>query len=488
MQNMNCNFKGVYVTNIVWLRDDLRLQDNPALQSACDRGETIAIYIKEPNDTKTEARDWWLHHSLNKLQTALKNVGVPLVFAEGNACNILPQFIEEQNASAIFWNRRYTEKGIKTDGEIKTKYKDSKVLCQSCMGNLLFEPWEIKNKQGGFFKVFTPMFKELLTLKTPKPVPFTQPKEMRERVQSTLTCTLEELNLINSNKIWHKSFEPHWEIGEAAAEIKLQKFLEEKITHYKKGRDFMSDNSTSTLSPHLHFGEISPRTIFDEIEAFALSNNLENHEGIQCFKSEIVWREFSYQQLFHYEQIEQKPINEKFKGFPWELDAEKFTAWKKGLTGIPIVDAGMRELWQTGIMHNRVRMIVASLLTKNLLIPWQEGAKWFMDTLVDADEAANSANWQWVAGCGLDASPYFRIFNPVTQGEKFDTDGTYVKKWVPELQDLDKKYIHQPWEASEFDLKLAGVELGKNYPKPIINLKASRERALEAYAFVKNQA
>lgn len=475
------------MTNIVWLRNDLRLEDNPALNAACNRGETIAIYIKEPNTTKTEAHDWWLYHSLEKLSSSLKNVGIPLVFAKGEACEIMQKFVEEQSATALFWNRRYTEHGMKTDSTIKALYKDTDITCQSCMGNLLFEPWEIKNKQGKFFKVFTPMFKELLTLKAPKPTPFTKPKKMRERVQSTITCNLKDLELINNQKTWHKNLEPHWEIGEEAAQKKLQKFLEEKITRYKKGRDFMSEANTSTLSPHLHFGEISPRDIFEQIEVFALKNNLENHEGVQCFKSEIVWREFSHQQLYHYDKIDQEPINEKFKGFPWELDTEKFNAWKKGLTGIPIVDAGMRELWQTGTMHNRVRMIVASLLTKNLLIPWQEGANWFMNTLVDADEAANSANWQWVAGCGLDASPYFRIFNPVTQGEKFDSDGTYVKKWVPELQDLDKKFIHQPWEANELDLKLANVKLGETYPNPIINLKASRERALEAYNHVKNQ-
>lgn len=475
------------MTSIVWLRNDLRLQDNPALNEACTRGEVLAVYIQEPSKTKTQARDWWLYNSLQKIEQKLKEQGIPLTYLRGEADKILPKFMKEQNASAIFWNRRYTEGGMQTDSNIKSLYKDTEIICKSCRGNLLLEPWEINNKQGKFFKVFTPMFKELMTLHIPSPEKFSPPQIKRERIQSSLNCSLKDFNLIDTGKTWHKNFEPLWTVGEDGAQSKLQKFLEEKVLTYKDARDIPIQSATSTLAPHLHFGEISPRDIWEQIKAFELQEQKEGHSDIHCFKSEIVWREFSHQQLFHYNKIDQKPINEKFKGFPWEADKKKLTAWQKGQTGIPIVDAGMRELWQTGTMHNRVRMIVASLLTKNLLVPWQDGAKWFMDTLLDADEASNSANWQWVAGCGLDASPYFRIFNPVTQGERFDKEGKYVKKWVPELKDLDKKYIHSPWEASDFDLKMANIELGRTYPTPIVNLKTSRERALEAYNHVKNQ-
>lgn len=476
------------MTAIVWLRNDLRLEDNPALNAACQTGEVLAVYVREPQSQQTQARDWWLHHSLKDLEQNLTKNGIPLVYLKGDATEILPKFIQEQKATHLFWNRRYDEAGIKTDTQIKDLYKDDgDVLCQSCKGNLLFEPWEIKNKQGGFFKVFTPMFKELMTHKAPAPTPFTPPKAKRERVQSDLNCTLDDFALIDHSKTWHHNFEKVWQIGEAAAQQKLKAFLAEKVLEYKERRDYPSENATSLLSPHLHFGEISPRDIFEQVQAFELAQNEQGNKNIHHFKSEVVWREFSYQQLYFYDAIDHKAINEKFAEFPWSENDAYLKAWQTGQTGIPIVDAGMRELWQTGTLHNRVRMIVASLLTKNMLIPWQEGAKWFMDTLVDADEAANSASWQWVAGCGLDAAPYFRIFNPVTQGERFDENGEYVKKWLPELQDLDKKYIHKPWEASVFDLKLANIELGKTYPKPIVNLKTSREKALEAYNHVKNQ-
>lgn len=466
--------------SILWLRKDLRLHDNPALNSALTHGQTVAVYIKEPSNTKTEARDWWLHHSLISLEKSLKEKNIPLVFMQGNALDLLPKFMEEQNADHLFWNRRYTPEGIETDTQIKEQ-----CAATSCMGNLLIEPWDIKNKTGGFYKVFSPMWKDLQTRDIPKPCALAKNAQEWANIHSKYTCTLDEFKLIDTTKTWHHAFAEKWTVGEPAALEKLKNFLEDKVESYKDSRDFPIKEATSELSPHLHFGEISPREIWAQTEAFEHANNLVGNTQIHHFKSEVVWREFSYQILFNYKQIDTQPIKENFAQFPWAESEKTLTSWQRGRTGIPIVDAGMRELWHTGTMHNRVRMIVASFLTKNLLVPWQEGAKWFMDTLVDADEAANSASWQWVAGCGLDAAPYFRIFNPVSQGEKFDADGAYVKKWVPELAKLDKSYIHKPWEAPSFDLQLAGLTLGKTYPNPLVDLKKTRARALEAYQEIK---
>lgn len=465
--------------SLIWLRNDLRLHDNPALNAALKHGNCIAVYIREPQKSSTRARDWWLHHSLGNFKNALAQHNIPLVFMQGDATDVLPQFVQEQKIDHIFWNRRYTPEGIDIDTQLKEKLNAT-----SFRGNLLLEPWEIKNKTGSFYKVFTPMWKDLQTRNIPDPVNFIARQQNTPKVRSTFTCVLDDLKLIDDSKNWHHALEKCWHIGEDAALKKFRIFLTERILHYKDNRDYPHIDATSRISPHLHFGEISVRDIWAQLAAFEQAHNLEGHDQTLCFKSELAWREFSYQILYNYEDIDQKAIKPAFDTFPWQSKTDTLKKWQHGQTGIPIVDAGMRELWHTGSMHNRVRMIVASFLTKNLLIPWQEGAKWFMDTLVDADEASNSASWQWVAGCGLDASPYFRIFNPVTQGEKFDSDGLYVKKWIPELKNLDKKYIHQPWTAPKADLALAGVELGKTYPLPIIGLKSSRERALKAYKHI----
>lgn len=471
--------------HIAWLRNDLRLQDNPALLHACAQGNCVALYIKEPNNTKTEARDWWLHNSLEKLEVQLESHNIPLIYKTGNAEQVLQDVLNTGDIQGVYWNRRYDPQGIKTDTDVKTQLKEQGIKCESFAGNLLKEPWEVKNKAGGTFRVFTPMCKTLKSMDIETPIAFTPPAQKKVTTQTLKSQTLKSLELINTHKDWHQQLHPYWNIGEEAAYQKLIKFLEDKVEKYRQRRDFMAKEATSQLSPHMHFGEISAKQIWQTILAFEQANDIIENEDIECFKNEVIWREFAHQQLYTYKEIDTQPINEKFNNFPWGEDKEYLKAWHKGQTGIPIVDAGMRELWHTGYMHNRVRMIVASFLTKNLLIPWQEGAKWFMDTLVDADEASNSASWQWVAGCGLDAAPYFRIFNPVTQGGKFDKEGEYVKRWVPELQNLDNKYIHKPWEAGDFDLRLAGITLGSDYPKPIVNLKTSRERALAAYQHIK---
>ena len=466
--------------SLIWLRNDLRLHDNPALNAAITHGTTMAIYIREPQKTPTEARDWWLHHSLISLEKSLNNIGIPLVFAQGHAADVLPTFVNEQNIEKVFWNRRYTPEGIEIDKQLKETLNAT-----SFTGNLLIEPWEVKNKQGKHFQVFTPMFKELMKRDIPAPEALLPTQQEIFTVKSKHTCTLDDFKLINHSKTWHENFAHHWQVGEHAAQEKLSNFLNTRIRTYKQGRDFPTSESTSTLSPHLHFGEISAREVWTHVCVYEDAHDLINDEQTTCFKSELAWREFAHQQLYFYENLDTQAIKETFNNFPWQEENDTFKRWTTGQTGIPIVDAGMRELWYTGTMHNRVRMIVASFLTKNLLQPWQNGAKWFMDTLLDADEAANSASWQWVAGCGLDAAPYFRIFNPVTQGERFDENGDYVKKWVPELKDLDKKYIHQPWFSPAFDLQLANIHLGKTYPHPMVDLKKTRERALEAYQHIR---
>lgn len=472
-------------TKLVLLRNDLRLEDNPALyHSLQETGQTIALYVQE-EPAQHSAQDAWRAQSLTQLKTSLEQVGVPLLFMKKATNDLILHFIQEQNITDVYWNRRYSPTQKEKDTELKQKLVKQAISTHSYNGTLLFEPWEVNNKQGLPFKVFTPMCKHLMQMPMSSPLPAPSHPQKILSITSPLTCSLQELNLTDPSKHWQDDMLNNWEVGEKPAISKMLSYIEGRILDYKQGRDIPSISATSTLSPHLAVGEISTRHIWKEVMDFAFKEGLEHDENIRTFLSELVWRDFSYQQLYFYDDISTVPIHHKFNNFPWERDAVLQKKWQQGQTGVPIVDAGMRELWATGTMHNRVRMIVASYFTKNLLQPWQDGAAYFMHTLVDADIASNSANWQWVAGCGLDASPYFRIFNPVTQGEKFDKEGLYVKKWVKELEDLGAKYIHKPWEAPDFELKLANIELGKTYPKPLVDLKASRERALEAYQHIK---
>ncbi|MDP3936287.1 MAG: deoxyribodipyrimidine photo-lyase, partial [Alphaproteobacteria bacterium] len=340
------------------------------------------------------------------------------------------------------------------------------------------------NQQGNFFKVFTPFWKHCL-LQSVEPLSLSE-KSLASAGQFPETITtsmrLDDLTLLPTHSNWAKGFD--WTVGESNALQKLNKFLETSVISYREQRDYMDKSATSMLSPHLHFGEISPRLIFHRCqELLALGQG--GLAGVHHFLSELGWREFSYHLLYHFPDLPSEPFRSEFNRFDWKNDQESLIKWQQGKTGFPIIDAAMQELWQTGYMHNRARMIVASFLTKNLLIHWRHGAEWFWDSLVDADLASNSASWQWVAGSGVDAAPYFRIFNPVTQGEKFDPNGAYVKRWIPELQQLDLKYIHQPWTAPLSVLKDAGIRLGHTYPEPMIDLKATRNRALQVYGGIK---
>ncbi|NDE91083.1 MAG: deoxyribodipyrimidine photo-lyase [Alphaproteobacteria bacterium] len=473
---------------LFWFRQDLRLSDQPALCMAAEKGPVTCVYILD--DTLAwsmgGASRWWLHHSLTSLQRDLKKLGVPLILRRGAAKTIIPDLANAIGARAVYWNRLYEPAAIARDTALKTELKNAGVAVESFNGSLLFEPWEIKNGSGTHFKVFTPFAKACLNARPPAQ-PVAIPKTIGGADINVPSDTLDEWKLLPTKPDWSKPLQQAWTIGEAAAHKRLHEFLENGLQDYALGRDRPDKDYTSRISPYLHFGEISPRQAFYAAKEIANSNAQPGIiTQVDKFISELLWREFSYSLLFAHPDLPEAPLNKTYVNFPWQEDKKLFDAWKHGQTGIPIVDAGMRQLWQTGWMHNRVRMIAASLLIKNMLQPWQHGAAWFWDTLVDADLASNSASWQWVAGSGADASPYYRIFNPVLQGQKFDAQGDYVRRFIPELAQLPTDYLHAPWEAPASILKGAGVQLGKTYPQPVVDLKRSRALALEAHMMLKN--
>ena len=389
--------------------------------------------------------------------------------------------MESIKAKAIFWNRCYEPWQINRDKEIKKQLIDSEFEAYSSNGSLLWEPMKVLKKDGTPYKVYTPYYRNgCLKIEEPR-YPKAPPARITYADDEYKDDGLDALNLLPEIK-WDSTISKMWKPGEEGAADNLSEFIQHAARQYKDGRDIPSMKGTSRLSPHLHFGEVSPNQVWYAIkDKFGATED----KSIDTYLSELGWREFSYYLLFHFPTLPNKNFNDKFDKFPWRKDAKALKAWQTGNTGIPIVDAGMRELWQTGYMHNRVRMIVGSFLVKNLLLSWHEGERWFWDTLLDADLASNSAGWQWVAGSGADASPYFRIFNPILQGEKFDKKGKYVRKYCPELKDLPDKYIHKPWETPGVIAKDAKLELGKSYPEPIVDLKASRQRALDAFQEIK---
>jgi deoxyribodipyrimidine photo-lyase len=472
-------------TAIHWFRQDLRLSDNPALDSAAQYETLIPIYIlDEVNSGEFKmgaASKWWLHQSLTNLNESLD--GKLLVY-QGNPLEILNKLIEEQEVSYVTWNRCYEPWRIDRDKEIKRNFEDRNVAVESFSASLLWEPWTISKDDGTPYRVFTPFYKKgCLNSEEPR-LPAGKVDLSNLYLEDLSSGSITDLNLLPTIK-WYKSFEEEWNPGEIGAEQNLNSFLDSGLLNYKEGRNFPSQEFVSRLSPHLHFGEISPNEVWYKAKTKEGISGIE--KSLAHFHSELGWREFSYYLLYHFPDLPNKNFQEKFDIFPWQENEEFLALWQKGNTGYPIVDAGMRELWQTGYMHNRLRMIVGSFLVKNLLIDWRFGERWFWDCLVDADLASNSASWQWVAGSGADAAPYFRIFNPITQGLKFDPEGEYTKKYVPELRNLPNKYLFSPWEAPENILADAGIELGKNYPKPMVDLKLSRETALEAFATTKKE-
>lgn len=474
---------------IVWFRRDLRITDNPALYYARESGAPLApvfIYDQDLDYAPGAASQWWLHHSLAALGKDLEKAGAPLMLRRGDSRNMLLEIIEKTGAGAVYWNRRYVAEHIAIDKKLKADLEEKGVDVHSFNGALLREPWEVETKSGTPFRVFTPFWKTLRQLGPSRLKPFPRMRKIDGLKKSPSSDRLKDWNLTPEKPNWAKEIAKRWTPGEKGARQRLQTFLSDIIENYADGRNRPDQDNTSMLSPHLAWGEISPLQIWRETELRMNTEDISRTNG-EKFLSELAWREFSYSLLYHNPKLPSAPLQKQFKQFPWRRDKKGRKAWREGNTGYPIVDAGMRQLWRIGWMHNRVRMITASFLIKDLLIRWQDGEAWFWDTLVDADLANNSASWQWVAGSGADASPYFRIFNPVTQGEKFDPNGDYVREYVPELADLPAKYIHAPWKAPADILQKAGVTLGKNYPKPILDHAAARKRALEGYNVTKDK-
>jgi len=471
--------------SIVWFRRDLRLADNPALDAAVKLGgKVIPLFVWAPEEEGAwapgGASKWWLHHSLVDLSNNLAEVGAPLVVRQGNSLAMLREVAKEVGATHLFWNRLYEPEIIKRDTQIKKELSEAGLTVVSSNGALLIEPWELLNQSGKPFQVFTPYWRAVQKI-LEVPESLLAPTKISGIKLAGLE--IQDLKLL-PNIRWDRGLMEEWKPGESFVHEALAEFIQKRIGDYKTGRDIPSIIGTSRLSPRLHFGEVSPRQIWNETQAaLRRKGGTITSEGAETYLREIGWREFAHQLLFHFPHTPERPLRENFKVFPWISDSEGLAAWKKGVTGYPIVDAGMRELWHTGWMHNRVRMIVSSFLVKDLLISWNEGASWFWDTLVDASLANNTLGWQWSGGCGADAAPFFRIFNPTSQGEKFDPQGLYVRKWIPELTEMPDKWLHCPWEAPEAIARQ--VKLGEAYPYPIVNHKEARDRALMAFEKVK---
>jgi deoxyribodipyrimidine photo-lyase len=477
---------------IVWFRESLRLSDHPALATAVERGcQVICLFVLDEESAGLRLRGgatrWWLAQSLRSLQASLKAIGSDLVLRRGAAATSVPLLARESNAAAVFWNdiAQAPQRAVARD--VDEALAMLGIESQSFPDDLLVDPALIRNKEGRTMRVFTPFWKRVLALGDP-PQPLPAPKSLPP-VSGITSLTIDDLELEPTKPDWAGGLRETWQRntwqpGERAAQARLAAFLETDVQSYVGDRDRPDRDGTSRLSPHLRFGEISPRQVWYAAR-FAAAAQPSMAAGIDKFMSELGWREFSRHLLYDLPDLATRSLQPSFDAFPWRQDDAALHAWQRGRTGYPIVDAGMRELWHTGIMHNRVRMVVASFLVKHLLIDWREGERWFWDTLVDADSGSNPASWQWVAGSGADAAPYFRVFNPVLQGEKFDPDGAYVRRWVPELAALPAPLIHRPWSAAPLELAGAGVTLGGSYPAPIVDHKAARERALAAYKRVR---
>jgi deoxyribodipyrimidine photo-lyase len=484
------------MTTVVWFRRDLRITDNPALLEASRRGDVVPLFILDEDgrgDAATSERlpadngagrplggasRWWLHHSLSALGAGLGG----LLLLRGRSAQVLSDVIAATNATAVYWNRSYEPLAVRHDTALKTAVSERGVEARSFIGNVLNEPWEVTGISGKPYEVFSPYWRACRARPLADPLP--APTGLRLARLPRGGERLADWKLLPERPNWAAGWEPIWQPGEAGAQRQLAAFLANGLRGYSTLRDRPDLSHTSRLSPHLHWGEISPRQV-----AAATSRRVDSEPALgpdgDKLLSEIGWREFAIQLLFHHPLLAERNWRPAFDAYPWRDDPEAWDAWRCGRTGYPMVDAGMRELWQTGWMHNRARMIVASFLVKHLRLHWQRGEAWFWDTLVDADLANNANGWQWVAGSGADAAPYFRIFNPVTQGRKFDPDGAYVRRWCPELARLPAAFIHAPFEAPAGVLAAAGVVLGTTYPKPIVDHARARAAALAGYEAVR---
>ena len=469
-------------TAIVWFRRDLRLEDHPALSAACRAHDRVLlIYIHAPHEdgpwAAGGASRWWLHHSLSRLDAQLRERHHALHLRQGDSLAVLLDIIARSGATAVYWNRLYEPTAIARDRVIKAALRDRGIEAHSFNAALWCEPWQIETRQQGPYRVFTPFWRALRPqLEGPRPLP--APAHL-PGLELAGGLPLDALSLLPSIH-WDAGLKQAWQPGEQGAQEMLDIFLDDAVGGYAQARDLPARHGTSRLSPHLHFGEISPRQIQRQLIDRATATDARRRPDIEPFLRELGWREFAHHLLYHFPQTPTANFNEQFDRFPWTRQCAKAIAsWQRGRTGIPLVDAGMRELWHTGWMHNRVRMIVASFLTKNMGQHWHHGARWFWDTLVDADLANNTLGWQWVAGSGADAAPYFRVFNPVTQAQKFDAEGQYLRRWLPELAGAPLPLLHEPWKDPSL-LRRSG------YPSPIIDLGQSREDALAAYRGMRN--
>ncbi len=465
---------------ILWFRKDLRLDDNLALNEALKHKNIFPVFIfdnsLEEYKNIGKASHWWLENSLNSLNLDL---GGNLTVLEGRSIEVLDNILKERKIKYIYWNRCYEPDRILADSQIKEKFKNSNVYLRSFNASLLWEPWKIKNRSGNYYKVFTPYYnKGCLEAEKPR-MPLEKPK-MANFSKLNAKGKRYEKKFSTSQKKWYSKFSETWSTSETDAIKHFNYFLNNGAFNYNEGRNFPSKKCVSRMSAYLHWGQISPFRIWYE------ANSKMSGIHRDTFLRELGWREFSYHLLYHCPDINKTNLKKQFDKLEWINDKDDLLKWKKGLTGYPIVDAGMRELLQTGYMHNRLRMITASFLVKNLLIHWKHGERWFWDCLVDADLANNSASWQWVAGTGSDAAPFFRIFNPITQAQKFDKDATYIKKYLPELSGLPNNIIYTPWLADKTTLKKANLTLGLNYPFPIVDYTFSRKRALDIFKKIGN--
>lgn len=475
--------------SLCWFRQDLRLADNPALSRAVAAGgPLVCVYVLDDETPGAwapgGASRWWLHHSLAALDAALRERGNRLVLRHGPARKVIPALAAETGAGKVFWNRCYEPFAVRRDTALKAALQDAGRTVETSNAALLLEPWQVKTGGGEPYKVFTPFWRALKAAyedKAPLPAPKALPAG-----PEVAGDRLDDWSLLPTKPDWAAGFGALWTPGEAGAQARLRHFLAASLKDYRDARDRPDLEGTSRLSPHLHFGEIGPRQAWHATRHAVAAGG--SDAAAEKFLSEVAWREFSQHLLYHFPTLPEANWRAEFDAVEWRRDKQALAAWQRGRTGYPIVDAGLRELWSTGWMHNRVRMIAASFLIKDLLIDWRAGEAWFWDTLVDADLGNNAAGWQWVAGSGADAAPYFRVFNPVLQGERFDPDGDYVRRWVPELAKLPAKWIHKPWEADAATLRAADVTLGKSYPARLVPHDAARKRALDAFAAIKQGA
>jgi deoxyribodipyrimidine photo-lyase len=467
---------------LVWFRRNLRLADNAALAAAAEAGcPLIPVYIRTQQDSGGASR-WWLHHSLASLDRELRQRGSELVIRTGLATEVLADLAAETGAESVYFSRRYEPASRAEEAAIEEAL-EAQLGIHAFDDSLLNHPRTVMTQSGTPYRVFTPFWKAASSLGEPA-VPDAAPDAMAFASRLPASEHLDDLELLPRGPDWAQGLRDSWQPGEAGGLNRVDA-LEAVMQDYDEYRDRPDLDATSRLSPHLHFGEVSVRQLWHAVRGFEA--RLQASKGAESLLRQLYWRDFSAYLLYHFPKLPSEPLREEFSAFPWSDDEDLLRAWQRGQTGYPIVDAGMRQLWATGWMHNRVRMIVASFLVKDLLIPWQDGADWFLDTLVDADLGNNSASWQWVAGCGTDAAPFFRIFNPVLQGRKFDPDGAYARRWIPEIEKLPNDVIHEPWKATAAALDAAGIRPGADYPEPIVDHGAARRAALAAYQDIRGK-